>query len=91
MFCHLIIVEHNKFKDIEKTELYYDDNEKLFEALELLYNADFKIKLNIDKRYISNNLIRNFLEKIEPEFIEEVDSFKDEELFELLIKWLEDK
>ncbi len=90
MFCHLIIVEHNKYKDIEKNELYYDNNDSLFECLELLYNADFKIKLNLDKRYISNELIRNFLIKIEPESKEYFLELEDNKLFDTLLEWIEE-
>lgn len=87
MYCHLIIVEHNKYKDIEKNELYYDNNDTLFEVLELLYNADFNVKLNLDFRYINNNSIREFLKKIEPDLESDIDDFKEEDLSIIMSEW----
>lgn len=91
MFCHLIIVTNNKYRDIEKTELYYDNNEILIEVLELLYNADFAVQLNLDLQNIEIDYIRDLLIKIEPDFIDEINNYKNDELYEILKEWFKEK
>ena len=57
----LIIVKHKKFKDVPKTEFYFDDIEDLKEALNILREENFLINMSLNIKYIDNEDLKEIL------------------------------
>tara|TARA_Y100000588_G_scaffold80539_1_gene84514 strand:- start:42932 stop:43177 length:246 start_codon:yes stop_codon:yes gene_type:complete len=57
----LIIVKHKKFKDVPKTEFYFEDIEDLKEALNILREENFLINMSLNIKYIDNEDLKEIL------------------------------
>lgn len=57
----LIIVKHKKFKDVPKTEFYFEDIEDLKEAINILREENFLINMSLNIKYIDNEDLKEIL------------------------------
>lgn len=57
----LIIVKHKKFKDIPKTQFYFEDIEDLKEAINILKEENFIINMSLNIKNIDNEDLKEIL------------------------------
>ncbi len=57
----LIIVKHKRFKDIPKTQFYFEDIEDLKEAINILKEENFIINMSLNIKNIDNEDLKEIL------------------------------
>tara|TARA_B100000073_G_C23724863_1_gene568934 strand:+ start:447 stop:692 length:246 start_codon:yes stop_codon:yes gene_type:complete len=57
----LIIVKHKRFKDIPKTQFYFENIEDLKEAINILKEENFIINMSLNIKNIDNEDLKEIL------------------------------